>query len=258
MRETYKNYFGARTAAEKYAKGRPRFHSFVIEKVKNFLALEKPLNSALDVGCGTGLSSVALKEIAENVVGIDISEAMLAQTEKRGGIEYITASAENLPFGADEFDLLTISQAIHWLDKAKFFAEADHVLKNGAIIAAYDNYFSGQMLENSAFNDWYKNDFLQNFPVPPRGKRDFAEASENANDFVLQHQEFNENTLQFSAAELVNYLLTISNVIAKVENGTQPIEKVQKRLTESVAPFFDEAEKSFAFVNPIWYLRRNC
>lgn len=40
MRETYKDYFGAETAAERYAKGRPRFHSFVIERIKIFSRLK--------------------------------------------------------------------------------------------------------------------------------------------------------------------------------------------------------------------------
>ena len=257
MKENYKNYFAPKTAAERYAKGRPRFHSVVIERVKKFFTLENPLKLALDVGCGTGLSSVALKRISEKVVGIDVSVEMLNRTQKTGGIEYLQASAENLPFGAGEFDLITISQAIHWIDKEKFFAEADRVLKPDALIAAYDNYFQGQMLDNPAFNDWYKNDFLENYPIPPRGKRKFAEASENTDEFVLKHQEFNENTLELSAEELIDYLLTISNVIARVENGDQTIEKVKKWLTESITPYFNRTKKSFTFINPIWYLRRN-
>ncbi len=257
MKEIYKNYFSPRTAAERYAKGRPRFHSFVIEKIEKFLAPRKSLKLALDVGCGTGLSSAALKEISEKVVGIDISAAMLSQAEKTDGIEYLLASAENLPFCAGKFDLMTISQAIHWVDKEKFFAEADRVLKPDALIAAYDNFFQGQMLGNPAFNDWYQNEFLQNYPVPSRGKRAFDRASENKQDFVLKHEEFNENTLEFSADEMVNYLVTISNVIARVENGTEPIEEVHKWLTASITPFFDEDKKEFAFINPIWYLRRN-
>lgn len=257
MNEIYKNYFSPQTAAERYAKGRPRFHSFVIEKIGKFLAPRKSLALALDVGCGTGLSSVALKEISESVVGIDVSAAMLKQAKKHERVEYILASAENLPLSGDKFDLITISQAIHWVDKEKFFAEADRVLKPDSLIIAYDNYFQGQMLDNPAFNDWYKNEFLRNYPIPPRGRRAFDRASENKQDFVLEHEEFNENTLEFSAEELVNYLVTISNVIALVENGTEPIEEVYEWLTASITPFFDGAKKDFAFINPIWYLRRN-
>lgn len=257
MNETYKNYFGQKTAAERYASGRPRFHSFVIEKIRKSLALEKSFETALDVGCGTGLSSAALKNISENVVGVDISFEMLNQAETADGIEYLQASAENLPFGDAKFDLLTISQAIHWIDKQKFFAEAGRVLKNDSRIIAYDNYFQGQMSGEPRFNDWYKNEFLKKYPVPPRGKRAFERTSENRADFVLEHEEFNENTLWFSARELVDYLVTISNVIAAVENGTELLEDVDEWLLKSVEPFFDNRRKEFAFINPIWFLRRN-
>lgn len=257
MKETYKNYFGPKTAAERYAKGRPHFHSFVVENIRKFLALEKSLNLALDVGCGTGLSSIALKGISEKVVGIDISAGMISQAPKAERIEYLLASAENLPFGDGQFDLITISQAIHWVDKEKFFVEAGRVLKSDSIIIAYDNYFQGQMLDTPIFNDWYRGEFLENYPVPPRGRRAFDRASENLNDFVLKHEEFNENTLEFSAEEIVNYLVTISNVIAQVENGTRPIEEVYEWLTKSIKPFFNENRKKFTFINPIWYLRRN-
>lgn len=257
MNETYKNYFTLQTAAERYAKGRPHFHCFVIEKIKNFLALKQNLSFVLDVGCGTGLSSAALKTISERIVGIDLSFEMLKQAEKTHGIEYFQASAENLPFDEAKFDLITISQAIHWINKQKFFAEADRVLKRDSIIIAYDNYFQGQMLGNPAFNDWYKAEFLKNYPVPPRGRRAFDETSENPLDFVLESEEFNENTLEFSASELVNYLVTVTNVIARVENGAQPIREVYDWLSKGIEPFFDDSRKRFAFINPIWYLRRN-
>ncbi len=257
MKETYKNYFTPKSAAERYAKGRPHFHSFVIGKITKFLAIEKRFESALDVGCGTGLSSISLTEISKKVVGIDISAGRLNFAERNESIEYVLASAENLPFSDGKFDLLTISQAIHWVDKEKFFAEADRVLKSESLIVAYDNYFLGQMLGNPAFNVWYQDEFLKNYPVPPRGKRAFDKTSENAKDFVLKHEEFNENTIEFSLEEIVNYLLTISNVIALVENGTQLIEEVHEWLTKSIEPFFYESKKQFAFINPIWYLRRN-
>ncbi len=201
---------------------------------------------------------MALKRLSERVVGIDISAGMLNFAEKAAAIEYLLASAENLPFGAGKFDLITISQAIHWVDHEKFFAEADRVLKPESLIVAYDNYFQGQMIGNPAFNDWYKNEFLKNYPVPPRGKREFDQASKYAAGFVLKREEFNENTLEFSAEEMVNYLVTISNVIARVENGAEAIEKVSEWLAKSIKPFFnDKTKKNFAFINPVWYFHRS-
>jgi hypothetical protein len=55
------NYFSPKTAAQRFAKGRPRFHPFIIQQIKNFLRLEKPFSYALDVGCGTGFSTVVFR-----------------------------------------------------------------------------------------------------------------------------------------------------------------------------------------------------
>ncbi|HSK72037.1 MAG TPA: class I SAM-dependent methyltransferase [Pyrinomonadaceae bacterium] len=257
MDKIYKNYFSPKTAAERFAKGRPRFHSFVIGKIKEFLSLEKPLLFALDVGCGTGFSTAALKEIAQRVIGLDISAEMLAWAEKENGVEYILASAENLPLGGDKFDLITISQAIHWVDKDKFFKEADRVLKREGWLIAYDNYFSDQAEKNPAFGDWHQQEFLKKYPVPPRAEISFETTSENPNDFVLARQDWHENIIEFSAAELVDFLVTMSNVIAAVEGGTQSIEEVREWLSDGVKPFFKEDErKPFTFKATIWYLRR--
>jgi SAM-dependent methyltransferase len=58
------NYFGHETAAERYAQSRPYFHRLVIERIRGLLKLEGPVRIALDVGCGTGQSALALAEIA--------------------------------------------------------------------------------------------------------------------------------------------------------------------------------------------------
>lgn len=72
------NYFAPKSAAERYARGRPAFHPIIIERIKDFLSLREPLLRALDVDCGTGLSTIALKGIAREVVGADVAGEMLA------------------------------------------------------------------------------------------------------------------------------------------------------------------------------------
>ena len=258
MNKIYENYFNPKTVAERYLKGRPQYHSFVIGKIKEFLKLDKNLSFALDVGCGTGFSSAALKEISENVIGLDISAEMLGLAKRKKGVEYILASAENLPFCACKFDLITVSQAIHWIDKYKFFDEANRILKRKGWIIAYDNYFLGQIPDNRDFNDWYKEEFLKNFPIPPRAKLSFETESRNPKDFVLIREDWHENTIELSAQEVIDFLITLSNVIALVENGAQSIEEVKQWITEGVTPFFSENErKQFAFKAPVWYLRQN-
>ncbi|MDQ3321670.1 MAG: class I SAM-dependent methyltransferase [Acidobacteriota bacterium] len=248
-------YFSPKSAAERYNKGRPYFHPLIIKHIKEFLSLTKPLSSALDVGCGTGLSTVALKEIAENVVGVDASAEMIALAPRENGIKYFVAPAENLPFEENEFDIITLSQVFHWLDKDKFLAEASRVLRPNGWLTSYDNYFSGQMTENSEFYRWYKEKYLERYPIPPRNKIEFTPESLNPHGFCLVKEEWDKNIVSFSLEETVDYLVTQSNVIAAVEGGMEKIERTRIWLSESIKPMFEDTEQGkFLFNTVVWYL----
>lgn len=250
------NYFSPKSAAERYAKGRPYFHPLIIGRVKEFLSIIQPLSSALDVGCGTGLSSVALKEIAKNIIGVDASAEMIRLAPKEKGIRYFVAPAENLPFKENEFDLITLSQVFHWLDQDRFLTEANRVLRPDGWLIAYDNYFSGQMIENAAFHRWYK-EYLERYPSPPRAKITFTAGSTNPYGFRILKEERYENTIRFSVEGLTDYLVTQSNVIAVVEGGREDIEEARSWLREVIRSMFRCAkEEEFLFHAPIWYLQR--
>jgi SAM-dependent methyltransferase len=68
-----------------YATARPYLHPEIFEGVRAQLGLSGKVARALDVGCGTGLSSVALGALAGEVVGTDASAPMLrhARASKR-------------------------------------------------------------------------------------------------------------------------------------------------------------------------------
>src|SRR5919199_5884557 len=112
------NFFSPKSAAQRYRKGRYYFHPVVIERIREFLSLDEPLTIALDVGCGTGLSTIALEEISSRVVGVDASLEMVALADKEPRASYLVSRAEELPFKDGVFEIITLSQAFHWLDKA--------------------------------------------------------------------------------------------------------------------------------------------
>jgi demethylmenaquinone methyltransferase/2-methoxy-6-polyprenyl-1,4-benzoquinol methylase len=66
--------------------------------------------SFLDVGCGTGLFFKYVSAKATNVVGIDISKALLLRAKESakadGNIDLIQADADNLPFKDRDFDVV--------------------------------------------------------------------------------------------------------------------------------------------------------
>jgi SAM-dependent methyltransferase len=251
------NFFGYRAAAHRYTKGRPYFHPKVIARVRDFLKLSAPVGAALDVGCGSGLSTVALAEIARRVVGVDASAEMVALAPQDARVSYAVAPAEELPFGGGAFDLLTASQAFHWFDRGRFLREAHRVLRPGAHLVVYDHYFAARMEENESFRAWFREQYLGRYPSPKRGEIVFTESEPGEYGLRLLGGEHYDDALKFTPESLIDYLTTHSNVIAAVEGGGESIEEARAWLAESIEPLFGETdEATFMFQGPIWYLER--
>ncbi|HEV2705904.1 MAG TPA: methyltransferase domain-containing protein [Pyrinomonadaceae bacterium] len=250
------NFFSPKSAAERYAAGRIYFHPLVVGRIRELLSLREPVARALDVGCGTGLSSVALKEIAREVVGLDASQEMLAHAPRDAGLVYLCAVAERLPFAARRFDLLTMSQVFHWVEVRAFFAEAARVLRARGWLVVYDNYMTGRMRGNDEFEAWFREAYLRRYPSPPRGALSFDEEETRGAGFELFAHERQASAVEFSVAGLVDFLSTQSNVIAAVEGRGEEIDAAKEWLTKGIRPHFGEAARAeFLFDAPIWCLR---
>jgi len=99
----------------------------------------------VDLGSGTGLSTRIWAERAEAVVGIDPNPDMRTQAEARttvlamsGNVRYQARLAweTGLPDGCA--DIVTVSQALHWMEPEPTFAEVARILRPGGVFAAYD------------------------------------------------------------------------------------------------------------------------
>ncbi len=73
----------------------------------------------LDLGCGFGWHcQYAIDQGADSVVGVDLSERMLAVAREKtsNNIHYIWDSIEDVHFPSDSFDVVISSLAFHYLD----------------------------------------------------------------------------------------------------------------------------------------------
>ncbi|BCV21253.1 class I SAM-dependent methyltransferase [Moorella sp. Hama-1] len=91
----------------------------------------------LDVGCGTGNFSLELARLGVKVMGIDISEPMLARARKKAAdaglaVEFLHADAMNLPFADNTFNKIVSVTALEFAPDLKaVLAESYRVLKPG-------------------------------------------------------------------------------------------------------------------------------
>ncbi|WP_121356278.1 class I SAM-dependent methyltransferase [Flavisolibacter nicotianae] len=255
------NYFQPRTAAERYSKGRPDFHSNTIRHIKDYLHLDKKLDNALDIACGTGLSTKALLEIATHVYGTDSSQEMLNLAAQPDKIRYAVAPAEQQPFEDSRFDLITVSSGVHWFDIDRFLAETNRLLKPNAWLVLYENHFIAEMAGNDNFTNWFFAVYLKKFPSPPRNNA-YAWTTENLapKNFNFVMEERFKNAVSFTKKQLALYFTTQSNIIAAVEKNLFTYEQVESWLNQELSFFFDkdDALQTIRYGNWIKYLQRAC
>ena len=95
----------------------------------------------LDVACGTGNATIPAARTGAEVVGLDLSPALLDQgrelaSEAGVEIEWVEGDAENLPFGDGDFDLvLSVFGTMFAPDHRKTAQEVARVMKDGGRMA---------------------------------------------------------------------------------------------------------------------------
>lgn len=103
-------------------------------------------SSVLDVGCAKGFMLYDLKNLIPGikVKGVDISEYAIKQAMSDVANHVQVASAENLPFEDDSFDVVISINTVHNLDReecGRALQEIERVSRKGAFITvdAYRN-----------------------------------------------------------------------------------------------------------------------
>jgi ubiquinone/menaquinone biosynthesis C-methylase UbiE len=117
--------------------------SGVREKMVNFTNAKKG-SKILDVATGTGQQAFAFAKRGHEVIGIDLSEAMLNVAKKENkykNVKFEAADATNLPFEDNSFDISSISFALHEMPLSiieKVLKEMVRVTKPKGIIVIAD------------------------------------------------------------------------------------------------------------------------
>ena len=132
MSGTFLDFFSSQAAT--YAGARPDYPKALYDTI---LAHTPGRSLAWDCATGNGQAARDLARHFRRVVATDASAEQIAQAEALPNVEYRVAPAEasGLPDGVA--DLVTVAQALHWLDLEPFYAEVRRVGAPAGTIAVW-------------------------------------------------------------------------------------------------------------------------
>lgn len=117
-----------------YAKARPTYPMALYAFIKAHITHH---HSVWDCATGSGQAAARLADIFETVYATDISQEQIQHAPQKQNIEYSIQPAERTNFLNQQFDCITVAQALHWFDGKQFWQEVDRVLKPGGLFIAW-------------------------------------------------------------------------------------------------------------------------
>ncbi|MBN1286133.1 MAG: class I SAM-dependent methyltransferase [Anaerolineae bacterium] len=127
--------------AHAYNRRRPQPPAVLVDILTQLAGVETPA-LVVDLGAGTGLATRIWAGRAQQVIGIEPNDAMRREAESLTGapnIEYRRGFGHDTGLPDAGADIVTVSQALHWMPPEATFAEVGRILRPGGVFAAIDN-----------------------------------------------------------------------------------------------------------------------
>jgi ubiquinone/menaquinone biosynthesis C-methylase UbiE len=229
------------TQAAEYAKYRPDYPSQLFHFI---LSHVKQRSAAWDCATGNGQTAKVLANYFQKVNATDISQKQLDNAIPAPNIIYGMESAEATSFANDVFDLVTVSQALHWLQFEKFYAEVRRVTKNGGWIAAW----TYSLPAISPEIDKHLNDGFYKAVIGPYwdAERKYVDAHYSTIPFPFKEIECPVFSIHFNwtLADLRGYINTWSAVQKFIKaNNFNPVNE----MIEKIGPLWNAGTMNIDF-----------
>jgi ubiquinone/menaquinone biosynthesis C-methylase UbiE len=127
-----KDFFSSQSKV--YAAFRPTYPKELYQFIFSHVPEKK---IAWDCATGNGQVAQFLSHHFDEVYATDISQQQLDHAVPQKNIFYSKSQAEKTSFRDNQFDLITVAQALHWFDRDLFYEEARRVAKPNAVLAVW-------------------------------------------------------------------------------------------------------------------------
>lgn len=231
MTTVFKDYFSDNSTG--YHQYRPHYPEQLFHYLSS-LCLQH--SRAWDCATGTGQAASRLANYFDRIIATDASASQINQAIQNNKISYRVATAEDTTIENHSIDLITVAQALHWFDINRFANEAQRVLKDGGIVAAWTyNLFSINTDFDRILHYLYQTTLGPFWPA----ERKLVEDEYRNIQLPLQSLKppAFEMTAQWTFSQVIGYLNTWSAVKKYTQStGHNPVESQFKSLSKAWGP----------------------
>lgn len=233
-----------------YAQWRPPVHPRIVERIVKRVG---SVARALDIGCGTGLSTRALRPLTREAIGMEPYVAMLRWSQSIApDASFVAGAAEAIPVRSQSMPLLTAAGSLNWADLDRFFPEARRVVTDEGVLVVYDFGQGCDLAGSDALARWNAQ-FKLRYPSPPCRPVNLQTLSANTPGFTLRDSEEFAVPISIAPDFYLEYAMTETNVEAAVRNGTSK-QQIRDWCEQTLAPVFDGEVREVTFRGFIAYL----
>ena len=190
MSKDPKDQFNAQ--AEFYANSKVHSSGQNLEIISDYLE-NKSFELSLDIATGTGFTAFESSKVSKKVLALDIAIEMinqaktLAKEKSINNIQFVIASADNLPYKNSYFDLITCRTGTHHFENfEKSLKEMHRTLKDNGTLIISDTITS----QDNDLSSWHQKVEIMRDP------------SHQSNYSIESWKEF-FNNLKFEATKII-------------------------------------------------------
>ena len=226
MTASFPDHFSS--VAANYARYRPTYPAQLFDWIAS---VAPATDAAWDCGCGNGQATLPLAERFDRVFATDPSAQQIAEAPRHPRITWSVAPAEASGLHDASVDAVTVAQALHWFDLAKFWNEVRRVVRPGGLVATwmYGVPFSDDADTTRVLRQFHDEGIGAYWPL----ERGYITNRYDQIDFPFGRIEAPhfELAADWTLEQLTGYLRTWSAVRRYIQaNGGDPVSSVEAAL----------------------------
>jgi SAM-dependent methyltransferase len=142
-------------AASLYERVRPRYPQALAEDLANFAGVG-PHTQVLEIGCGTGQLTLSLAERGASILAVELGPR-LAECARQNLAEFPQVKIVVADFdewdSPNDFDLVVVATAFHWLDPSTRLRKCVNALRSGGTLAIVETHWRAGNGRDRFFED---------------------------------------------------------------------------------------------------------